>query len=59
MIVMVDVVGELDPLAVVKTGMSPEPLAARPILVLLLVHVNAVPPTGPDKFVAGAISPAQ
>ena len=59
MIVMVDVIGELDALAVVKTGMSPEPLAARPILVLLLVQVNVVPLTGPDKFVAGAISPAQ
>ena len=56
---MVDVIGELDALAVVKTGMSPEPLAARPILVLLLVQVNVVPLTGPDKFVAGAISPAQ
>ena len=56
---MVDVIGELDALTVVKTGMSPEPLAARPILVLLLVQVNVVPLTGPDKFVTGAISPAQ
>ena len=59
MIVTVDVIGELDVLAVVKTGMSPEPLAARPMLVLLLVQVNVAPLTGPDKFITAAISPAQ
>ena len=56
---MVDVIGELDALAVVKTGMSPEPLAPRPILVLLLVQLNVVPLTGPNKLVTDEVCPTQ
>ena len=43
----------------VNEGIFPEPLATRPIAVLLFVQVNAVPLTGPDKFVNGASVPAQ
>jgi len=57
--VMVAVIGEVAPLTVVNEGTLPEPLAASPIAVLLFVHVNVVPLTGPDKFVAGATTPAQ
>jgi hypothetical protein len=57
--VIVAVIGELDGFVVVKAGMSPEPLAPRPIAVLPFVHVNVVPLTGPDKFVTGATTPAQ
>jgi len=39
--------------------MLPEPLAASPIAVLLFVHVNVVPLTGPDTVVAGAVTPLQ
>ena len=56
---MVAVIGELPAFVVVKAGMSPEPLAERPIPVLLLVHVNVVPLTGPNKVVMGEITPAQ
>ena len=58
-IVIVAVIGEVVALVAVNAGMLPEPLAASPILVLLLVHVNVVPLTGPDKFVVDAICPAQ
>jgi hypothetical protein len=57
--VTIDVIGEFEAFEVVNEGMSPEPLAARPILVLLLVQVNVVPLTGPDKFVTGAVTPTQ
>ena len=57
--VIVAVVGEVVALVAVNAGMLPEPLAASPILVLLLVHVNVVPVTVPDTFVIGAIAPAQ
>ena len=55
----VAVIGEVVALAAVNDGISPEPLAARPIAVLLLVQVNVVPLTGPDRFVTGARTPAQ
>ena len=58
-IATVAAIGKLNEFAVVKTGISPKPLAARPILMLLFVHVNVVPLTGPDKFVAGAVTPVQ
>ena len=58
-IVIVAVIGEVVALVAVNAGMLPEPLAASPILVLLLVHVNVVPVTGPDTFVIGATAPAQ
>ena len=46
-------------LVVVNEGILPEPLAASPIAVLLFVHVNVVPLTGPDKVVTGVFCPAQ
>jgi hypothetical protein len=57
--VIVAMTGDVVALAAVNEGMSPEPLAARPIAVLLFVHVNDVPLTGPDAFVIGATVPAQ
>ena len=56
---IVAVMGEVVALMPVNEGILPEPLAARPIAVLLLVHVNVVPLTGPDRFVTGASVPAQ
>jgi len=56
---MVAVIGELNAFVVVKEGISPAPFAARPILVLLFVHVNVVPLTGPDKLVSAATAPSQ
>jgi len=57
--VMVAVMGEVVALVAVNEGILPEPLAVRPMAVLLFVHVKVVPLTGPDKFVIGAITPAQ
>jgi hypothetical protein len=57
--VIVAVTGDVVALAAVNVGTSPEPLAASPIAVLLFVHVNVVPLTGPDKVVAGAEAPTQ
>ena len=57
--VIVAVIGEVVALVAVNEGILPEPLAARPIDVLLFVHVNVVPLTGPDKPVIGATTPAQ
>ena len=56
---IVAVMGEVVALVPVNEGILPEPLAARPIAVLLLVQVNVVPLTGPDRFVTGARTPAQ
>jgi hypothetical protein len=53
------VIGDVVALAAVNVGMLPEPLAASPIAVLLFVHVNVVPLTGPDKVVTGADAPTQ
>ena len=57
--VIVETIGEVVAFVAVKEGILPEPLAARPIAVLLFVHVNVVPLTGPDKLVIDAIAPAQ
>jgi hypothetical protein len=57
--VTVAVIGEGVALVAVNDGILFEPLAARPIAVLLLVQVNVVPLTGPDGFVTGARIPAQ
>jgi hypothetical protein len=57
--VIVDEIGEVVPLTAVNEGILPEPLAARPIAVLLFVQVNVVPLTGPDKLVIGATTPTQ
>ena len=55
----VAVIAEVVALVAVNDGISPEPLVARPIAVLLLVHANVVPLTGPVRFVTGAGTPAQ
>ena len=57
--VMVEVIGEVVAFVAVNEGTLPEPLAARPIAVLLFVQVNVVPLTGPDKVVAGVSTPTQ
>jgi hypothetical protein len=57
--VIVAVMGEVAAFVAVNEGTLPEPLAARPIAVLLFVQVNVVPLRGPDKFVAGAVTAAQ
>ena len=57
--VTVAVMGEVVALVGVNDGILFEPLAARPIAVLLLVQVNVVPLTGPDRFVTGVRTPAQ
>ena len=56
---IVAVIGDAVALIAVNEGTLPEPLAARPIAVLLLVHANVVPLTSPDRFVTGARIPAQ
>jgi len=56
---MVAVIGELVPLVAVNNGTLPDPLAARPIAVLLFVHENVVPLTGPEKVVTGTVIPSQ
>jgi hypothetical protein len=58
-IVIVAVIGDVVALVAVNEGILPEPLVARPIAVLLFVHVNVVPFTGPDKGVTGADAPTQ
>ena len=58
-IVIVAVIGAVVALVAEKEGTLPEPLAARPTAGLLFVHVNVVPETGPDKVVAGAVTPLQ
>ena len=57
--VMVAVMGEVVALVAVNEGISPDPLGARPMAVLSFAQVKVVPLTGPDKFVIGAITPAQ
>ena len=56
---IVAVIGDVVALVAVNEGLLPEPLAARPIAILLFVHMNVVPLTGPDIFVNGASVPAQ
>jgi hypothetical protein len=58
-IVIVALMDDAVALVAVNDGMSPDPLAARPMAVLLFVHVNVVPETGPDKVVVGTFAPAQ
>ena len=57
--VIVALIADVVPFVAVKDGMFPDPLAARPIAVLLLVHVNVVPETGPLNVVTGAVAAAQ
>lgn len=44
-------------LMAVKLAILPVPLAARPILVLLLVQLYTVPATEPVKFTAAVLAP--
>jgi len=57
--VIVALIGKIVAFVVVNEGTLPEPLAARPMAVLLFVQVNVVPLTGPEKFVTSAVRPAQ
>jgi hypothetical protein len=57
--VIVALIGDVVALVTVNDGILPEPLAARPIDVLVFTHVNVVPLTGPVKFVIGAVTPVQ
>ncbi len=57
--VIVAVIGDVVALVAVNEGMSPDPLAARPMAELLFVQVKVVPLTSPDKLVTGATTPAQ
>jgi hypothetical protein len=43
----------------VNEGIFPLPLAARPIDVLLFVHVKVVLETGPESVVTGTTTPVQ
>ena len=53
---IVALIGEVVVLVAVNDGILPEPLAARPVAVLLFVHVKVVPETDPDKDVEGAVA---
>ena len=57
--VIVAVIGEVVAFVAMNEEIFPEPFAARPMAVLVFVHVNVVPLTGPDKFVIGIVAPAQ
>ena len=57
--VIVAVIGAAVLLVAVKLGIFPWPLAASPILVLLLVQLNIVPATVPVKFTAAVAAPLQ
>ena len=57
--VIVALIDDVVALVAAKDGTLPDPLAARPIAVLLFIHVNVVPETGPDKVVEGTVAPLQ
>jgi len=57
--VIVPEIGEFVVFVAVKYGIFPLPLAARPIDVLLFVHVKVVPATGPEIVVASTVTPVQ
>jgi hypothetical protein len=50
--VIVAVRGDVPVFVVVKDGISPVPLAANPIDVLLFVQLNTVPARAPEKATA-------
>ena len=54
--VMVAVIGADVAFVAVKDGTSPDPLAARPIEILLFVQLYVVPGTEPDIVVAAAVA---
>lgn len=49
--------GPLVVLVAVKEGMFPSPDAARPMVVLLFVQLNAVPATGPENGIIEVTEP--
>ena len=57
--VIVEEISEFVAFVALNEGTLPEPFAASPTAVLLFVHVNVVPLTGPDKLVVGATTPVQ
>ncbi len=57
--VIVPVIGEFVLFIAVNEGTFPLPLAAKPIDVLLFVHVKVVPVTGPKSVVKGTVTPLQ
>jgi hypothetical protein len=56
---MVAVIGAVPGFVAVNEGTFPDPLAARPMAVLLFVQVNVVPATGPASVFAAAVAPLQ
>jgi hypothetical protein len=58
-ITMVAVIGVAPVFVAVKEGIFPDPLAARPMAVLLFVQVNVVPATGPVRVFKGTFAPLQ
>ena len=55
--VIVAVTGALVVFVAVKAAILPVPDAARPMLVLLFVQLNVVPPTAPVKLIAVVVAP--
>ena len=55
----VDTAGEVMFLTAVKPVIDPDPLAARPMAVLLLVQVNVVPAIDPVKVNGPVCEPEQ
>ena len=55
--VTVATTGALVTLVAINDGILPVPLAARPMLVVLLVQLNMVPATGPVKFTGAVDAP--
>lgn len=56
---IVEVIGAPVPLIPMNEAIFPEPLAARPILVLVFVQLYVVPAIEPVKFIADVDPPAQ
>lgn len=57
--VTVDVIGVVPVLVAVKDAISPIPLAAKPVAVLVLVQLNVVPVTFPTNETAADEAPLQ
>jgi hypothetical protein len=52
-----DVIAAVPVFVAIKEAMSPVPLAAIPVAVLLFVHANVVPDTAPVKVIAVVLAP--
>ena len=57
--VIVPVIVVVPVFVAVNTGIFPEPLAPRPMVVLLFVQLNVVPATAPVKLTAAVETPLQ